>query len=50
MVAVEVPEPDHRICGGGKDKGEVGGQEGCEQGGGLIVGAVIVYIEEQKMA
>ena len=25
MVAVEVPEPDHRICGGRKDKGEVGG-------------------------
>jgi len=25
MVAVEVPKPDHRICGGGKDKGEVRG-------------------------
>ena len=46
VVSVEVAEPDHSFSRGGEDGAGARGKEGCEGGGGIVVGTVVVDVED----
>ena len=46
VVSVEVTEPDHSFGRGGEDGAGASGKEGCKGRGGIVVGTVIVDVED----